>query len=552
MLKTVVIMNLWRMSMLLLLFLGISGYAIAQNYISLHTDKSFYVVGERIWFSAYLTSESGKPISSGDLSISLFHESGEELLTALFPIKDGQVAGDVYLEESLPVGNYLFSMSSLAIKPNEMYAQHVILPVLHPSLMETLQLPESVWPSLLVQELPTETPNVTVDMGVESLSPRKMINVSLGSPQLKGRKVSVAIRHLNQTGLSEIQQLAGTFTPTSSSYPYSPDSWNLQAGLTKAGGGILPDMVNVYWAEQDTQMLSKVTDGSFSLSLPKRSGVQHFQVLDASPFPDHNFQVAWEQQGKERISLPPIPPMGELSEEQKSYLYWFQRRKLVERLFQFNLVSPAEEEGTTLVRPKADKSYSSQKYLAFKDLEAFIREVLSPAVKVVSTGRQKTIRMLNFDSRVRFTQPPLVFLDGYLMEDVSQVWEVNWNNVDRLELFGSHETIFPYFGPMGQGRGVIRLFTKGRQNFEGKISYLPISSLEAYSPPHTFQLPNNELAKPDLRPVLFWDGSLLMDKEGQAEISFPHSDLKGQFLIEVKGLQEDGTFFTAFYPYELD
>ncbi|MEM8896851.1 MAG: hypothetical protein AAGC85_02045 [Bacteroidota bacterium] len=537
--------SILEMLLLVLAFVSVKG----QEPISLHTDKPFYVAGERIWFSAYVLGGQGKAISEGNMLISLYDQSGRKVHDHLVAIEEGKAVGDMYLDEVLETGNYLLRFVSPDVKVGQMYVQDAILPILHPSLLQNIRISEATSEPLFSGEIPSSSLGAGVKLS--TFSPGASQSVELDIPGGANANISVVVRHLSQVGTEEITWLPGSFVSQSSLLEQNSDSWNVSAGLSKPDGGIIPATVNAYWVEQDSQILAKVSEGKLMLTLPKRSGTQHFQLLDASPFPDHNFQAEWNQLSDLEIPLPNIPKMGELSEVQKNYLYWSQRRKLVERLFQISALEAVEED-QTLVRTKPDKSYSSQKYLAFKDLEAFFKEVLSPAVKVVNTKEGKSIRMLNFDSRVRFTQPPLIFLDDYLMKDITQLWEINWNNVDYMEVFGSHEAIFPRFGPMGQGRGVLRLFTKGRQDFTGKIDFLPTYELEAYASKNRFFISESNQETPDLRPILFWDGEMKLTEEGKLRLDFPQSDLRGDFLIEIKGLSSTNTIFEAYHTYSVE
>ncbi len=520
-----------------------------QEPISLHTDKPFYVAGERIWFSAYVLGEQGKALQEGNLLISLYNESSQQVQDHLVSIEGGKAVGDMYLDETLEAGNYLLRFVSPDVKPGQVYVQDAILPILHPSQLQSIQISEATSELDLSGEMPSSGLKAGGQLSTTSTGVNQ--NVELDIPGGANANVSVVVRHLSQVGMEKINWLPGSFVSPPSLAEQASDSWNISVALSKAAGGIIPATVNVYWVEQDSQILAKVSDGKLMLNLPKRSGIQHFQLLDASPFPDHNFQATWRQLSDLQVPLPKIPKMQELSEAQKNYLYWSQRRKLVERLFQISTLEAIEEE-YTLVRNNPDKSYSSQKYLAFKDLEAFFKEVLAPAIKMVNTKEGKSIRMLNFDSRTRFTQPPLIFLDDYLMKDITQLWEVNWNNVDLIEVFGSHEAMFPRFGPMGQGRGVIRLFTKGRQNFTGKIDFLPTYELEAYASRNRFLVSENNQETPDLRPILFWDGDIRLNEDGKLSVNFPQSDLKGDFLIEIKGLTSTNGFFESYRTYSVE
>ena len=79
-----------------------------QEKVYLHMDKPYYVLGDTIWFKAYVTSGSRHELSavSGALYVDLITEKDSIVKTLKLPIKGGMTMGDFTLEDNLREGNY--------------------------------------------------------------------------------------------------------------------------------------------------------------------------------------------------------------------------------------------------------------------------------------------------------------------------------------------------------------------------------------------------------------------------------------------------------------
>lgn len=98
-----------------------SNYENAQyfnNYTTekffLHTNKSLYFSGEKIWWQAYAVSDfSNKPLSeTTNLHVALYDANKKLLQDGLFFSKDGVAHGDFSLSEALESGTYFLSVNT--------------------------------------------------------------------------------------------------------------------------------------------------------------------------------------------------------------------------------------------------------------------------------------------------------------------------------------------------------------------------------------------------------------------------------------------------------
>ncbi len=80
-----------------------------QEKIYVHTDRSFYLCGEILWFKAYITNAADKhPISlSKVMYIEVLDKFNQPVLQSKIELKNGSGNGSFYLPSSVSSGNYL-------------------------------------------------------------------------------------------------------------------------------------------------------------------------------------------------------------------------------------------------------------------------------------------------------------------------------------------------------------------------------------------------------------------------------------------------------------
>ncbi len=79
-----------------------------QQKVFLHTDKEEYLVGERIWFKAYVVNAASlKPDTlSTNFNVKLTNTNGDIVTVLLLHLKSGVAHGEISLPDSLSEGNY--------------------------------------------------------------------------------------------------------------------------------------------------------------------------------------------------------------------------------------------------------------------------------------------------------------------------------------------------------------------------------------------------------------------------------------------------------------
>lgn len=98
--------------------------------VYVHTDRSFYVAGEVMWFKAYVTNAAtGKPLAfSKVLYVEVINGSQQPVLQTKISLNDANGDGSFYLPFSLASGNYIFRAYTNFMKngsPEEFFQKEI-------------------------------------------------------------------------------------------------------------------------------------------------------------------------------------------------------------------------------------------------------------------------------------------------------------------------------------------------------------------------------------------------------------------------------------------
>lgn len=74
--------------------------------ISIHTDKSFYLAGDTIWFKAYVMADGNPSIESSKISVRLVNDSNNTVVNLILPIVFSSAAGTMQLPNDMKGGTY--------------------------------------------------------------------------------------------------------------------------------------------------------------------------------------------------------------------------------------------------------------------------------------------------------------------------------------------------------------------------------------------------------------------------------------------------------------
>jgi len=141
-----------------------------------------------------------------------------------------------------------------------------------------------------------------------------------------------------------------------------------------------------------------------------------------------------------------------------------------------------------------------------------------------------------------YEEPPLVMIDGVIINDLNFLAGLDPEKVERIEVVQT-----PYLIGDLILHGIVNVITRAGDFSDITIpEYAVVLPYRVIDDPYVFSPPdhNGEPAAmrriPDLRNTLYWNPSVKTDKNGEADIEFFASDAEGVYTINIQGISADG------------
>ena len=187
-----------------------------------------------------------------------------------------------------------------------------------------------------------------------------------------------------------------------------------------------------------------------------------------------------------------------------------------------------------------EKVYNLDDFTRFPTIEDVFREIVPEIVVKVRDGNYSLL-LVNHTTGYRFTEPPLVLIDGVPVSDANIVMTYDPSFIKTISLIRSRY----YYGPL-EAEGVVSIET-----FDGDARGLPVDDMfrVSYVPPQPEKIyyfpqytAGHKLARiPDYRSQLYWNPQLTIKKFSLSTLTFFTGDLPGKYYVEVVGVTAGGT-----------
>lgn len=182
--------------------------------------------------------------------------------------------------------------------------------------------------------------------------------------------------------------------------------------------------------------------------------------------------------------------------------------------------------------------YILDNYTRFPTIKETITEVVKE-MHYYKDNDKYTFYLADYDPNTELTEPPLVLVDGLLIQDINELLEYRSSNIYKICIIQSG-----YYYGNKIFNGVISFITK-KNDFNSNLSgnfilktniTSPLAKKSYYKPDYSDNTNNERI--PDYRYQLLWLPELKLNNDNQ--ISFFTSDKTGNFEIVLEGFTEDG------------
>ncbi|HEX5024414.1 MAG TPA: hypothetical protein VFV68_04045 [Agriterribacter sp.] len=255
-----------------------------------------------------------------------------------------------------------------------------------------------------------------------------------------------------------------------------------------------------------------------------------------------------DQYSSRKLSPPTISPKQKNALEINSINAQVQKKYAADQLKKFLL--PTID--TTSFYGKADESYLLDNYTRFTTMEEVLREYVLGVI-VGRSEKKFHLTVVDLPNRGLFKDNPLVLLDGVPVQDVDRFMSYDPLKIRKLEVVKRKY----YYGPLLL-HGILN-FTTYKGNMEGyqfdRESI--VVDFEGMQLQREFYMPVYETTeqmssrKADFRNLLFWSPDVITNENGDADLEFYTSDVKGKYIGVIEGITRDGKAGTNTFGFEV-
>jgi hypothetical protein len=146
-----------------------------------------------------------------------------------------------------------------------------------------------------------------------------------------------------------------------------------------------------------------------------------------------------------------------------------------------------------------------------------------------------------FENRI-FDQPPLLFIDGVVVKDPAIIANLDPEIVEKIDVVKSR-----YFVGEYMFYGLVNVITRAGDfgnitlpDYAVRLPYRVTEPVNSFSSPDYTSQEKRQSHIPDFRNTLYWNPSVITDKEGKADVEFWTSDFRSDFEIRVQGITREG------------
>ena len=527
----------------------------AIEKVSLFTDRSIYITGEDVHFSAFLSPHDKK---QPELSLILYAEivspEGKSLAGSKFPIVNYAASGDLTIPKDIITGVYYMRAYTKYMRnmgPNA-YC-YVAVKIVNP-LRSDVMTGNDTTKVAKNEAIAGNTANAfVISLDKNKYAPRDVVNVAIKATGIKASDVQgLSISVVPEASSSENILQVPAYDHQVTSLRFLPETRGVSiTGILKdnTSGKAVPDTrVNLSIIGKGRDFMAMQTDsaGRYFFSLPAYTGFRDLFLCAENTAGFHPKIIVDNDFCLEPVHLP--SPIFKLTADERAATYNMAVNARLRKLFAADTIPCA------VADKRADKaSYGEpseilviDKYVQLPTLEDYFFE-LPTFVKVRKRHGEKYLKVIGTQAEMTIFDP-LMLVDWIAVADPAKILAISPSNIDRIELVYE-----PYVkGDITYG-GIVNIISK-RGDFAGIdlpasgifLNYLFLDNSRICTASDS-----NSANIPDARNTLYWDPNLVLNTDNSTHFKFTTPDTPGRYAIVLKGISRDGNPFTRTEVFEV-
>jgi hypothetical protein len=511
--------------------------------IFLHTDRTLYVSGENIEFSAFILNSDHSGAGVQIMFCELITPDGNKIKGGKFRISSSLSSGNLLIPQELVSGIYYLRAytKGMRIMGPRSYS-YTQLKIINPYKKEVQKIGISPTIDTIGYEFqsPVEKKGMTVSCNKETIHPYEEFEIVLNYPKdmtesIKLLSLSVipdSTLQLSQPVCKLIDEPGNNYVPLSANpgITLSGHLVNKQNNQAVAAARINLSISG----EKDFIGVNTDSTGNFYFSLPAYSGTR--ELFISTPLPGKNLSLTVDNDySANRISLP--APAFSINDHEKKILLEMARNQQISHYFNNDSLAKPDSSAfrNTAFYGKPTEVLWIDNYIQLPTLEEYFNE--TPSVAKVRYESKKPYFQFICDYPEMKIFEPLLLVDYIAMDNIEKILSIHPSEISRIDLVNA-----PYVkGNMIYG-GIINIISR-------KGNY---AAIELPTPGFFFnfdficknntQAVNNALPNiPDTRNTLYWNPDLKLDKSGMKTILLKAPETEGKYIVYLRGVTISGS-----------
>jgi len=539
--------------------------------IFVHCNATTFVSGETLYFKVYCLNPVKNNLDnvSKITYVELTDEENQRIFLQKQFLENGQGQGDFFIPTNLKTGNYkLSAYTNWMLNGLNEEGLQVNITIINPYETSgsfvgrtTEKIPVEVIENLTITksksaDISLEKDNYSLVVNQRKASIREKIDLRIKSisPNIEKGNYSLSIRKIDSLPSQKqitAKEYKKTWSNSLNNAVYSSQMLILPelrgemitgSIVSKRGTDVLLNKT-IALSIVGKNFAFKITNtnavGKFIFNLEKAYYGSNL-VLQVFGEDRNNYTIKLDEHKGVSYSIKSVQATLELSADLKNDIL---QRSIAAQIqnayFNKKLDRTVNMNSDDAFFKSAGREYILDDYKRFPSLEESITEELHEIYFSKSKGKY-TIGVRDFSSTVMALGPPLVLIDGLLLQEYDELFEYSTNNIEKISIVKGG-----YFYGSQLFNGIISFTTKN-QDFVSKQSgsYLlntfvlrPSIKKEYFNPDYSDKIKFERI--PDYRYQLLWLPQLTLDRKENL-ISFYTSDVTGTFEISLEGFTDQG------------
>ncbi len=534
-----------------------------RESVSLFTDRTLYITGEKIQFAAYLILKSNNSSSNYDddindwgnvlkkqsiskiLNIELITPDGLKIAECKYHIDNSFSTGCIAIPNEIETGPYYLRAYTKFMRNNGPSSYcYIFLKIINPLKETVLKFDNTNKDTLINQNI------IPFSLNKEKYSTREQVVIQFKGINIKDN----ALRGLNLTVIPESSFIyKGNTTPVDENYKINQNYYPESTGLSLSGElkdskseKLLPYYtvnLSILGNCKDFMSVKSDSTGHFFFKIPYLKGIRNIFLCTEAIIDSKSTILIDNDFCQNKVSIPTAAFY--LSEMEKKVALNLALNSQIASHFNKIKIADSAEHSNVAFYGEPHITLNLDNYIELPTIEDYIFELI-PLLKIKKHKGKKSFLIISDQEEMNIYKP-LVLLDMVAIDSPEKILALSPQKISRFEIINT-----PYLkGDVTYG-GIISIFSKKNDFANIDLSssgvLLDYNFLTECAKDNCFEAPT--LNHPDTRNTLLWMPNFVINSKSKI-ISFTTSDTPGKYIVLLRGITNQGKEFVCKSSFEV-